>query len=127
GLLDEVTIYNRVLSAAEIQAIFNAGSAGKCTQGADLDGDGVLTDACPASDLQATVVLDGCVSAISNPVFPSGCSLTDLLMDCAVDVRRHSQFVQCVTQLTSSMERLGMITDQQRSALQACAGQAAIP
>jgi len=30
GLIDEVEIYNRALSAAEIQAIFNAGSAGKC-------------------------------------------------------------------------------------------------
>ena len=30
GLMDEVEIYNRALSAAEIQAIFNAGSAGKC-------------------------------------------------------------------------------------------------
>ena len=30
GKLDEVEIYNRALSAAEIQAIFNAGSAGKC-------------------------------------------------------------------------------------------------
>jgi len=30
GLMDEVAIYNRALSAAEIQAIFNAGSAGKC-------------------------------------------------------------------------------------------------
>ena len=30
GLVDEVEIYNRALSAAEIQAIFNAGSAGKC-------------------------------------------------------------------------------------------------
>ena len=30
GLLDEVTIYNRALTAAEIQAIFAAGSAGKC-------------------------------------------------------------------------------------------------
>jgi hypothetical protein len=30
GLLDEVEIYNRALSASEIQAIFNAGSAGKC-------------------------------------------------------------------------------------------------
>jgi hypothetical protein len=28
--LDEITIYKRVLSADEIQAIFNAGSAGKC-------------------------------------------------------------------------------------------------
>jgi hypothetical protein len=30
GLLDEVSIYNRALSAAEIQAIYKAGSAGKC-------------------------------------------------------------------------------------------------
>ena len=30
GLIDEVSIYNRALSASEIQAIFNAGSAGKC-------------------------------------------------------------------------------------------------
>jgi concanavalin A-like lectin/glucanase superfamily protein len=30
GLIDEPRIYNRALSATEIQAIFNAGSAGKC-------------------------------------------------------------------------------------------------
>lgn len=30
GLIDEVEIYNRALSASEIQEIFNAGSAGKC-------------------------------------------------------------------------------------------------
>ena len=31
GLLDEVSIYDRSLSAAEIQAIYAAGSSGKCT------------------------------------------------------------------------------------------------
>jgi hypothetical protein len=30
GLLDEVSIYSRALSQAEIQAIYNAGSIGKC-------------------------------------------------------------------------------------------------
>jgi len=30
GLIDEVSVYNRALSASEIQAIYNAGSAGKC-------------------------------------------------------------------------------------------------
>jgi hypothetical protein len=30
GLIDEVEIFNRALSQAEIQAIYNAGSAGKC-------------------------------------------------------------------------------------------------
>jgi hypothetical protein len=33
GLIDEVAIYNRALSAEEIAAIFNAGSAGKCKGG----------------------------------------------------------------------------------------------
>src|SRR5439155_13067678 len=30
GLIDEVEIFNRALTASEIQSIFNAGSAGKC-------------------------------------------------------------------------------------------------
>jgi hypothetical protein len=30
GLIDEIELFNRALSQAEIQAIFNAGSAGKC-------------------------------------------------------------------------------------------------
>jgi hypothetical protein len=30
GMLDEVTLYSRALSAGEIQSIYNAGSAGKC-------------------------------------------------------------------------------------------------
>lgn len=30
GLIDEVSVYDRALDASEIQAIFNAGSAGKC-------------------------------------------------------------------------------------------------
>ena len=34
GEIDEVEIYNRALSAAEIQTIVNAGSAGKCTPAA---------------------------------------------------------------------------------------------
>jgi PKD repeat protein len=33
GLIDEVSIYDRALSPSEIQAIYNAGSAGKCPPG----------------------------------------------------------------------------------------------
>jgi hypothetical protein len=41
GALDEVTLYDRALSAAEVAAIFNAGAGGKCT-GAESGG-GALT------------------------------------------------------------------------------------
>ncbi len=34
GLVDEISIYNRALSTAEMLAIYNAGSAGKCKSGA---------------------------------------------------------------------------------------------
>ena len=46
--IDEIEFYDRALSATEIQAIFNAGSAGKC-KATDSDGDGVLDpeDNCP--------------------------------------------------------------------------------
>jgi hypothetical protein len=37
GLIDEVEIYNRALSASEIQAIFDADSAGKCKPVTDFD------------------------------------------------------------------------------------------
>ncbi len=35
GLIDEIQIFNRALSASEIAAIYNAGSAGQCTQQED--------------------------------------------------------------------------------------------
>jgi alpha-tubulin suppressor-like RCC1 family protein len=41
GLIDEMTIYNRALSGAEITAIYSAGGAGKCKLDSDHDG---LTD-----------------------------------------------------------------------------------
>lgn len=40
GLIDEPSLYNRVLSATEIQAIYSAASAGKCAT-IDANGDGL--------------------------------------------------------------------------------------
>jgi len=39
GLIDEVAVYNRALNAAEIAAIYAAGSAGKCKEGVGPDVD----------------------------------------------------------------------------------------
>jgi len=56
GLIDEVEFYNRVLAVTEIQAIFNAGSAGKCKV-VDTDGDGVFDDLdlCPSTVIPESV------------------------------------------------------------------------
>lgn len=50
GLVDEVSIYNRALTQSEIQAIYNAGSAGKCAElacdGVDDNANGVVDEGC---------------------------------------------------------------------------------
>jgi|CZKU01.1.fsa_nt_gi hypothetical protein len=42
GLIDEVSIYNRALTATEVKALYMAGSAGKCTS--DLSDAGAISD-----------------------------------------------------------------------------------
>jgi hypothetical protein len=78
GLIDEVEIFNRALSALEIQAIFNVDSVGKCK---DADGDGVndTDDNCPTTPNpdQADFDLDGegdaCDTETGPPKFKDQC------------------------------------------------------
>ena len=128
GFLDEVSIYNQALSVAEIQAIFTAGSAGKCFPGdRDRDGLGDDEDVCPASDLRSTVLIDACDTAVPNPVFPSGCTIADLIVPCAENAHKHNTFVRCVAELTNKMQRITIITGEQTDALRSCAAQANLP
>jgi hypothetical protein len=128
GLVDEVAIYNRALSAAEIQAIFNAGRAGKCKE-PDNDGDGVPNDEdeCPNSDLSATVIIDGCNSGVPNTLFPSGCTISDLIAECAEGAHNRGRFVSCVSDLTDDLKEAGTIMGQQKGAIQSCAARANVP
>jgi lectin family protein len=73
------------------------------------------------------VVIDGCDSEVTNTVFPSGCTLADLLADCADDARKHRKFFHCVARLTRTMKRISIITGQQKDAIRSCAVQADLP
>ena len=128
GMIDELEIFNRALSTFEIQALFNAGSAGKCTS-PDADEDGVpdAEDQCLDSTVTPTVVIGGCDSRVFNPVFPSGCTIFDSVHQCADGADNHGQFVSCVAHLTNELKRAGVITGQQKGAIQGCAAQAEVP
>jgi Concanavalin A-like lectin/glucanases superfamily/HYR domain len=64
GLIDEVELFNRALSAAEVQAIFNAGSQGKCP----------CTITCPANITKSNDPNQcGAVVTYPAPTFSSGC------------------------------------------------------
>ena len=47
----------------------------------DTDGDGLpdKVDACPASDLRPTVMIDDCDAGVPNLFFENGCTLADLV------------------------------------------------
>ncbi len=80
GLIDEVEVFDRALSASEIQSIFNAGSAGKCKD-IDTDGDGIDDDddSCPDSDLGETIIIDGVDAGVDNELLEDGCTIADLI------------------------------------------------
>jgi hypothetical protein len=95
----------------------------------DVDGDDVLNenDNCPASDLSPTVVVGSCDSGVVNRFFNDGCTISDLIAECAVGATNHGDFVNCVAHLLNDLKNSGVITGQQKGAIQSCAAQADIP
>jgi len=90
----------------------------------DYDGvpDGV--DQCIGSSEDATVIIDGCNSGALNTTFATGCRISDQINDCTVGAANHGAFVSCVSNLTNSLKAQGVITGQQKGAIQSCAARA---
>jgi hypothetical protein len=75
GLIDEVELYNRALSTSDIQAVFNAGSLGKCK---DTDIQEVTIDIKPGSSPNS-------INPKSNGVIPVAILTTDTFDATTVD------------------------------------------
>jgi hypothetical protein len=95
----------------------------------DSDGDGIsdAEDACLESNLDDTVVIDGCNSEVSNTLFPTGCTISDQIEVCANGAGNHGEFMSCVAELTNTLRRSGIITGQQKGAILRCTSRANIP
>jgi len=96
---------------------------------ADGDGDGVPDDidACPSSDLSPNVVIDGCDSGVTNHLLIDGCTISDLVDQCAQNAAHHGEFVSCVANLTNELIASGIIRRSEKGQIQSCAGQANLP
>ena len=89
----------------------------------DTDGDGLTDacDACPMSILTPTIVIGNCDTGVANYWFGDGCTMSDLIAQCAAGAGNHGNFVSCVAQLTSTWRDAGLITGQERGAIVSCA------
>lgn len=94
---------------------------------ADLDGLATADDCDDTSDFSPTVVIDGCDTGVPNVFFTSGCTLSDLIQQIGATSGNHGQFVSGVAHLTNELRKAGIITNNQKSAIQSCAAGASIP
>ena len=95
----------------------------------DADRDGVpdADDQCPGSNIAPTVVIAGCDSGVPNTILDTGCTISDLVAQCATGAANHDAFVSCVSHLTNDLKSAGVITGAQKNAIMSCAQAAPIP
>lgn len=95
----------------------------------DSDDDGIPDneDECEESNLENTIIIDECDSNVENTLFANGCSISDLVGNCAQGSKNHGQFVSCVSKLTNDLKKDGVLSGQQKGMIQNCAAKANLP
>lgn len=91
---------------------------------ADLDGSPDNFDCEPHSDRAPTVVIDGCNTGVPNPLFTSGCTLSDLIAHRRVaenqQGQNQGQYELDVDHLLKDLRTAGIITKAQEKAIKKC-------
>ncbi|HEV2826137.1 MAG TPA: PA domain-containing protein [Pyrinomonadaceae bacterium] len=94
---------------------------------ADLDGLADGDDCEPNSNFAPTVVVGGCDSGVTNTLFTSGCTISDLIAHIAATSKNHGKFIAGVAQLGNALVANGIITPAQKDAIQSCAAGSNLP
>ncbi|HEU4432935.1 MAG TPA: PA domain-containing protein [Pyrinomonadaceae bacterium] len=89
----------------------------------DADGDGVADDEdCnPNSDTAPTIRIGLIDTGVPNMLFPNGCTMSDLLSQLKDPAVNHGDYVSAVAQLTNQWNADGLITGEQKGAIQSAA------
>jgi hypothetical protein len=90
----------------------------------DLDLVPDTADQCLASDLAPTVIIGGIDTGIANALFTTGCTIKDLVNNCAANAKNHGAFVSCTTQLGNDLVRASILTPSEKGLLTSAAARA---
>jgi putative hemolysin len=95
----------------------------------DSDKDSVpdYLDECPKSILELNTTIDGCNSGVKNVQVNNGCTMSDLIVQCANSAKNHGKFISCVSDLTNSWLKAGLINGKEKGDIQSCAAKAKNP
>jgi hypothetical protein len=95
----------------------------------DADNDDVCgdIDECADSDLSETVVINSCNSGVENTLMVSGCTISDLVSNCAIGAEKHGEFRRCVSVVGDSLKKDGIITSPEKDLILSCSGRTKNP
>ncbi|MHC4129518.1 MAG: hypothetical protein ACYSUA_15405, partial [Planctomycetota bacterium] len=66
-------------------------------------------------------------SGVTNVLFEDGCTMSDLIAQCAEEADNHGQFVSCVSHLAIDWARGGLIDKRRVGKIVSCAAMANLP
>lgn len=98
-------------------------------QDLDTDGDGILdeADACPASQLDPSIVFSGVDSGVDNLLQVDGCTLRDeFAAACTSPHGNHGAFVMCIADVSDSLRRAGVLSGREAGAVRRAAAKSTI-
>ncbi len=86
----------------------------------DADGDGIVDDEdCNSnSDTSPTIIINGIDTGVPNMLFPSGCTMSDLLTQLKSDAVNHGDYTSAVAHLLNQWVADGLISGAQKGAVQ---------
>ena len=77
-------------------------------------------------DPTGTIVIHGRDTGVLDQQY-NGSSISALIEECASEIKNHGAYVSCVAKLTNELKKAGIISGQEKDAIQSCAAQASIP
>lgn len=117
GIFDfkiEVLGENGSVASASCRVIVGSG---------DIDGDGVREDldACPASNTEPNLFIDGCFTGVPNRWLSEDCTLSDRITTLQENSTNKGQFVSSLTRFLISLQREGSISRSEFRSILHCA------
>jgi hypothetical protein len=94
---------------------------------ADVDGLANNLDACPSSNFEAIVSIDGVNTGVQNVLFTSGCTISDLIANVAASADNHGRFVSGMNDLLKALEDAGIISKDERKRMHDATAHAILP
>ena len=87
---------------------------------------GIVTSLSTFAIFEPSIIIDGCNTGVGDGEYNDKL-VSEWITECGENAKNHGKFVSCVAGLTNELKKAGVITGEEKGAIQSCAAQANIP